>query len=102
MPTITVLEALSLGKALIATNVGGADEVLVDGQNALLVRPEAPDDLAAAIRRLIEDRALADKLGKGARATYEEHFTIERFGVEFRGLIDEVMAIRSTALQSSS
>jgi len=102
MPTITVLEAMSLGKAIIATSVGGADEVLVDGQNALLVSPDAPDALAAAIRRLIEDRTLTLKLGAGARATYEEHFTLDRFGGEFRELIGEVMAIRSTASQRSS
>ncbi len=74
----------------------------MDGQNALLVRPDAPDALAAAIRRLIEDRTLTLKLGAGARATYEEHFTLERFGPEFRELIGEVMAIRSNAPQRSS
>jgi GT2 family glycosyltransferase len=96
MPTVTVLEAMSLGKALIATAVGGADEVLVDGQNALLVRPEAPDALAAAIRRLLEDRTLASELGEGARATYEKHLTMERFGAEFRQLIDEVMVMHAS------
>ena len=103
MPTITIVEAMSLGKALITTTVGGADEVLVDGQDALLVRPEAPEALAAAIRRLIEDRALARALGEKARATYEKHFTMERFGAEFRELIDEVMAVLpSTSTQRSA
>jgi O-antigen biosynthesis protein len=103
MPTVTILEAMSLGKALIATTVGGADEALVDGENALLVRPEAPDALAAAIRRLIEDRTLTFKLGEGARATYEKQFTMERFGAEFRELIDEIMEIRaSTGPQCNS
>jgi GT2 family glycosyltransferase len=96
MPTVTVLEAMSLGKALIATMVGGADEVLVDGQNALLVRPEAPDALAAAVRRLIEDPALVSKLGAKARETYEKQLTIERFGAEFHALIDEVLEIRAS------
>jgi glycosyltransferase involved in cell wall biosynthesis len=96
MPTVTILEAMSLGKALIATTVGGADEVLVDGQNALLVRPEAPDALAAAVRRLIDDPALVWELGAKARETYEKQFTIERFGAEFRALIDEVMEIRAS------
>ena len=92
MPTVTILEAMSLGKALIATVVGGALEVLVEGENALLVRPEAPDALAAAIRRLIEDPALADELGKKARETYEKNFTMERFGEEFRQLIAEAIS----------
>jgi glycosyltransferase involved in cell wall biosynthesis len=43
--------------------------------------------LAAAIRRLIENRALVRKLGRKARQTYEEGFTIERFGAEFSELI---------------
>jgi GT2 family glycosyltransferase len=90
MPTVTILEAMSLGKALITTIVGGALEVLVEGENALLVRPETPDLLAAAIRRLIEDPALASELGKKARETYERNFTMERFGEEFRQLIAEV------------
>jgi glycosyltransferase involved in cell wall biosynthesis len=87
MPTVTILEAMSLGRAIITTNVGGAAEVFRDGENALLVRPEAPDELAAAIRRLIENPALVGELGRKARQTYEEGFTIERFGAEFSELI---------------
>ena len=103
MPTITILEAMSLGKALIATTVGGAREVLVEGENALLVRPEAPEALAAAIRRLIEDPALASELGEKARATYETNFTMKRFGAEFRELLDEIMTARtSSAFQRNS
>jgi glycosyltransferase involved in cell wall biosynthesis len=77
---------------LIATVVGGAREVLIEGENALLVGPEAPDELALAIRRLIENPALAGELGKKARATYEKNFTMERFGEEFRQLIDEAIS----------
>jgi len=59
--------------------------------------------LAAAIRRLIEDRTLTFKLGEEARTTYEKHFTMERFGAEFHELIDEVMGIRaSTAPRRNS
>lgn len=93
MPTVTILEAMSLGKAVIATTVGGAREVLVDGGNSLLVRPEDPAALAGAIRRLLEDRSLASELGRKARAAYEKDFTMERFGNEFRKLIDDVMAV---------
>lgn len=93
MPTVTILEAMSLGKAVIATTVGGAREVLVEGGNSLLVRPEDPAALAGAIRRLIEDRSLASELGRKARAAYEKDFTMERFGNEFRKLIDDVIAL---------
>ena len=87
MPTVTILETMSLGKALITSNVGGAAETFVDGENALLVRPEAVEELAGAIRRLIENPALVAELGRHARRTYEQNFTIERFGTEFSDLI---------------
>ncbi|MDP9004361.1 MAG: glycosyltransferase [Verrucomicrobiota bacterium] len=89
MPTVAILEGMCLGKALIVTAVGGADEVLVEGDNALLVRSESPADLAVAIRRLIQDRELAFRLGAKARETYERNFTMERFGAEFREMLEE-------------
>jgi len=91
MPTVTILEAMSLGRAIITSNVGGAAEAFTDGENALLVRPEAPDELAAAIRRLIEQPALVRELGCKARQTYEEGFKIERFGAEFSELVTETI-----------
>jgi GT2 family glycosyltransferase/glycosyltransferase involved in cell wall biosynthesis len=92
MPTVTILEAMSLGRAIITSDVGGAAEAFTDRENALLVRPEAPDELAAAIRRLIEKPGLAGELGRKARQTYEDGFTIERFGAEFSKLITETIS----------
>jgi glycosyltransferase involved in cell wall biosynthesis len=92
MPTVTILESMSLGKALIITTVGGALEVFAEGDNALLVRPEAPEALAAAIRRLIDDPLLVRELGDKARQTYETNFSIERLGREFRALIMDAVA----------
>lgn len=87
MPTVTILETMSLGKALITSNIGGAAETFIDGENALLVRPEAVDELSAAIQRLIENPSLVAELGRRARQTYERNFTIERFGAQFSELI---------------
>lgn len=98
MPTVTILEAMSLGKAIVTTTVGGALEVFTEGRNALLVRPEAPDALAAAVRRLIEDPTLARELGDKARQTYEENFTIERFGPEFLAVIKEAISPAAAAI----
>jgi len=92
MPTVTILEAMSLGKTIVTTNVGGAAETFADGENALLVRPESPDELAAAIRRLIENPALISEMGRHARETYERNFTMERFGAEFSELIRGAIA----------
>jgi glycosyltransferase involved in cell wall biosynthesis len=102
MPTVTILEAMSLGKALITTTVGGALEVFTEGGNALLVRPEAPDALAAAICRLIDDPTLVRELGDTARRTYEENFTMERFGPEFSALIKEAISREGAGVVAQS
>lgn len=89
---VTILEALSLGKAIVSTNVGGIGEILTNGRDALLVRPEDPNALARAMQQLRESPELVRELGRYARATFERNFTQDRFGADFRQLITEAMA----------
>jgi glycosyltransferase involved in cell wall biosynthesis len=62
-----LLEAAGRGMPIVATAVGGMKEVLVDGDSALLVPHGDRDAMARAIRRVIEDAALARRLSSGAR-----------------------------------
>jgi glycosyltransferase involved in cell wall biosynthesis len=66
---ISVIEAMATGLPVIATRVGGMIDYLVDGVNAVLCEPLAPDDLASQIRRLLDDAPLRKRLGKDARET---------------------------------
>ena len=66
---MALLEAMSFGLAPIATPVGGIPDVLVDGENGLLVPPGDHPALAAAIRRLLEDDQLRARLGNAARTS---------------------------------
>ncbi|MEP7078949.1 MAG: glycosyltransferase, partial [Chthoniobacterales bacterium] len=95
MPTVTMLEAMSLGKAIITTTVGGALEFLTNEENALLVRSETPSALADAMQTLISDCELVRELGRGARVTFEGSFTLERFAEEFRELVLGAIAAHS-------
>ena len=54
---IVVVEAMCLGKPVIATKPGGPEEIVRDGRDGLLVPPNAPAPMAEAIRRLLEDPA---------------------------------------------
>lgn len=63
---LTALEALASGTPLVATSVRGLRELVTDGENALLV-PEDPDALAAALRRVLDDPALAARLAEAGR-----------------------------------
>jgi len=67
-----LLEAASVGVPLIATAVGGMAEVIVDGENGLLVPHGEPATLGATIARVLRDDALAARLSLGARGLAAE------------------------------
>ena len=62
----TVLEALAVGTPVIATAVGGIPEVVVDGENGLLVPPHDVDAIAAAVARLVREEDLRRALAAAA------------------------------------
>ena len=64
-----LLEAMACGLPCVATRVSGSEDVITDGVNGLLVEPEQPDQMAWALRRIIEDTDLARRLGQEGRAT---------------------------------
>jgi glycosyltransferase involved in cell wall biosynthesis len=92
---MTIMEAMSLGKAIISTKVGGVLEVLRDGENALIVSAENAPELSAAFERLATEHDLIGKLGRNARTTYEENFTLDRFGHDFKAMLEEVIVNHS-------
>ena len=74
---LSILEAMSAGCAVIATDVGGVSEAIKDGHNGLLVPPDDFDALATAMRRVIEHAGLRARLGAAARADYESNFQLK-------------------------
>jgi glycosyltransferase involved in cell wall biosynthesis len=75
---IALLEAMALGKPIIAAAVNGIPEAIQDGVNGLLVPPEDEKALAAAIERLVADPREAARLGAAASTTYRERYTLAR------------------------
>ena len=72
-----VLLAMSAGVPVVASKVGGLNEVIRHGENGLLVENEPPA-IAAAIRELLDHPSQARKMGSAARRTVIERFTVER------------------------
>jgi glycosyltransferase involved in cell wall biosynthesis len=72
-----LLDAMAFGRPIAATIAGGIPEVVVDGESGLLAERENPEALGAAIARLANDRALADRLAEGGRRRVRE-FSVER------------------------
>ena len=67
----SAVEALSVGVPVVATAVGGVPEVVLDGENGLLVPPGRPEELAAAMRRVLEEPGLRDRLAAAAKPSVE-------------------------------
>lgn len=63
---LKLFEYMASGRSIVATDLPSAAEILADGVNALLVPPSDPAALAAALRRLLDDPALAERLGAQA------------------------------------
>jgi glycosyltransferase involved in cell wall biosynthesis len=75
---VAVIEAQAAGVPVVATPVGGIRETVVDGETGLLVPTGDPAALAAAIRRLLEDREAAQAMAAEAKRRVRERFSVER------------------------
>lgn len=65
-PTVA-MEAMATGKPVIASRIGGLPDIVADGDTGILVPPDDPDALRAAMARLIADPALATRMGAAGR-----------------------------------
>ena len=70
-----LFEYLAAGRAVVASRVGVAAEVLADGDSALLVPGGDPPELARALGRLLDDAALRRRLGESAAALAHDQLT---------------------------
>lgn len=73
----TILEAMAMGKAVIATRTTGQTDVIVDGETGLTVAPGDVDGWKAAITRLRTDHTLRERLGRNGRRWIEENATLD-------------------------
>lgn len=75
---LSALEAMACGTTVVATRVGGVEEVLEDGVSGLLSDPEDRAGFAAALGALLRDRPRAASMGVAARERAVEHFERRR------------------------
>lgn len=89
-----LLEAMAMGKPVVATRVNGVSEVVEDGVTALLVPPRAPEMLAQAVISLLINRELGSRLGAAARQQAQQRFGLERMVQEVEALYEELLSHR--------
>lgn len=76
--SMTLIEAMALGKPCVVSDVGGNPEVVEHGNAGLLCPPDQPEAFADAIRSLYWSVAERERLGRRARAVYEARFSLHR------------------------
>ena len=87
---MAILEAMALGKPVVASNVGGLPEVIRHRESGLLVPPNDPRALADACLELARDRQFASRLGARARRLVADEFSHDRNG---QALVDVYRAV---------
>jgi glycosyltransferase involved in cell wall biosynthesis len=75
---LTILEAMSTGLPVIATNVGGIPEIVEDGRTGFLVSLKHPEDIAERILELHGDREKLKRMGDAAREAVLERYSTEK------------------------
>jgi len=88
---MSILEAMAAGKPVVATNVNGIPEVVIDGVTGFLVPPGDPDALAEAILTLLKDPDLARTMGQAGRTRVEEYFNLDKLHERIFALYDEAI-----------
>lgn len=86
-----LLEAMAMGKAIVASDRAVLHDYVEDGVEALLVPPADDAGLRAALERVLGDRELAQSLGAAARARVERSFASPVFAAELAPLLRSVM-----------
>lgn len=92
---VALLEAMSTGCAVVASDLPGLRDAVEDGQSGLLTTPGSAAELAAALGRLLRDPQLCDELGRAAEARAES-FSVAAIGGRYAALLDDVRARRES------
>ena len=90
---VAALEAMAAARPVVASRVGGLAEAVVEGRTGLLVAPDDPPALAAALERVLEDAELRAALGAAGPGRLAEGFLAEQMVESYESLYREVLSL---------
>ena len=92
---VALLEEMACGLPCVATRVSGSEDIIQHGVNGLLVEPQDYEGMANALLTLLRDSILARKYGLAARATIEQHYSLEHITDLYVELYERIAGRRS-------
>jgi len=87
---LVLLEAMAVGRPIVASRVSAIPEIVVDGETGLLVPPRDVDTLAQALLALLRDPQRATEMGRRGRVRLEQEFTVERMVAQTEAVYEGV------------
>ena len=76
---LSILEAMALGKPVIASNVGGVSEMIEDGITGMLIEPNHPEEITDRIIRLFSDQEMYDTIAREAKEVANKRFSLQKY-----------------------
>ena len=100
--SLSLLEAMSAGIPVIASDIPGNNEAVENGVNGLLFPVRKPGDLRKALMEVLSQPERSRELGKAARKTVLERFTVEKISLQFDRVLDELRARKRMPFSAGS
>jgi len=88
----SILEYMAAGKPVVATSVGGAAEVLVDGSTGFIIESDDDAALAERLGQLLENKVLAERFGAEGKRVVSERFSLTRQLSETKDLYNSILS----------
>lgn len=88
---LSLLEAMAMDKPVIASDVGGISDIIRKGENGLLVSSADSKELSQAILRILEDKKMAEEMGRKARETVRDKFSLQKMVEETEKVYKKVI-----------
>lgn len=95
---LTLIEAMAAGKPVIATNVGGVQDIVIDGYNGVLVPPNEPEIFADRLLELLQDMEMRNKFARTGRNFVKEKFHYRRLVSDMEKLYEGLLAKKCNTL----
>lgn len=91
---IAVVEAMAMGKAVVATTTGGLPEVVAEGETGLLVPPDDAESLAEAAISLLENKVRREQMGLCGRMRAQERFSLDASVAQVEQLYEDILGVQ--------
>ena len=88
--SLALLEAMAAGIPIVARDIGGNRELVINGKTGYLFKEQTPEEVAEMIIKLLKDRKKREAMGRAARERIEKYFSEERWIKKLHKVFEEV------------